>query len=632
MALLENIRHGQCWRQAALIGRLEPTVEKLPDKELRQRATNLRQRRRKGAQLPQLMPEMFALVREASRRTIGIRQYDMQIAGGAALANGSVIEMDTGEGKTFITPLVASLWALDRSGVHVLTANDYLAGRDAGMLRPVYEMLGFSLGVVLADTAMAERARSHAADITYTTVPQLGFDFLRQYFEQSPDTLRTHNMWKFLRSEIDGTTRENRCLRGRHYSIMDESDSVLIDYARTPLSISVQAETQRPPEAYAAARGFALDTMVEQTDYKIDRVKRSLELTEKGKTRTRDLQEEFGYLHMMDSEWEERVREALAAEFLFRRGEHYVVQSNRAVLVDPTSGRLMIGQRLGGESHQALEMKEGLPIQPRQTVAKKITIQSLMRPYEELAGLTGTAWEARGEFRTVYEMNTVRFAPRLACQRVRRPDVFFIESEHRWEAVADDVTREHAKGRPVLVGTCSVDKSRTLSAMLTDRGIDHEVLNAVDHANEAEVIAGAGQRGAVTVATNMAGRGVEIKLGEGVREIGGMHVIGTERHTVARVDRQLAGRTGRRGAPGTAQFFASLEDEVLQALSERKRRRMKRALERANGKATSPTLEHTYGTAQRIFEKRFSQIRRMLLVQDLAQEAADKILFGQQNL
>jgi len=632
MNLTERVRHARCWRLARQVNRLEEDLRHLPDEELSGRVHGLRRRRHEGAELDELMPQMYALVREASRRTIGIRHYDLQVAGGAALAGGQVIELDTGEGKTFIVPLAACLYALDQQGVHVLTANDYLAGRDAGILRPVYNMLGFTVGVVLADTPSQARAQAYEADITYTTVPQMGFDFLRQYFDRSPEALRTQDIWQFMRSEIEATTREERCLRGRYFAVLDEADSILIDYARTPLSLSVEADLQRAPETYAIARAFALDSLQEGSHYTLDRVKRRLELTERGKKKTLELQREYGYLHLMDAEWEERAREALEIELLYKKGEHYVVQRGMAILVDQTSGRLMMGQRLGGERHQAIEAKEGLTVLPRQTVARKVTVQSLIRPYRHLAGLTGTAWEARGEFRSVYSMKTVRFAPRLHSRRVIRPDLFFAEADARWEAVADDVAREHADGRPVLVGTCSVEKSQRLSRMLADRGIDHHVLNAVDHANEAEIIAGAGQRGAVTVATNMAGRGVEIKLAEGVVELGGMHVVGTERHTVGRVDRQLAGRIGRRGAPGTAQFFASAQDQVLQALPERRRNRLRRRIDRLGEPAQSAALEREYSRAQRIYEAHFSQIRKMLLVQDLAHEEADKILFGQQNL
>jgi len=605
----------------------------LADEEFPERFLELRRRRRKGAELAELLPEMCALVREASRRAIGVRQYDVQVAAAIGLSQGRVIEMNTGEGKTFVAPMVACLYALDQRGVHVLTANDYLAGRDARILEPVYAMLGLRVGMVLADTPGRDRARAYGADVTYTTVPQLGFDFLRQYFEQAPDTLRKYDMWQYLRSEIDGGTREKRCLRGRYFAILDEVDSILIDYARSPLSISVEAETQRSPEVYSVARLFATSELTETADYTLDRVRRSIELTDKGKRKISRLQDDYGYLHLMDAEWEERVTEALRAELLMRRGEHYVVQEQKVLLVDQTSGRLLIGQRLGGEAHQALEAKEGLPVRPRQTVAKKITIQALMRPYENLAGMTGTAWEARREFSSVYGMPTVRFAPRLPLRRAQRPDRYYAEADARWRAVVEDIAREHAAGRPVLVGTRSVEKSQRLSEMLTASGVPHEVLNAVDHAREAEIIAQAGQKGSVTVATNMAGRGVEIKLGAGVAELGGMHVVGTERHILLRVDRQLAGRCGRRGQPGSVQFFGTLEDDVFEVLPERRRRALRRRYGGKGAEAIRPgSLQKVVAKAQGMFAARFAQVRRALLVRDLAQEEADKILFGQENL
>jgi preprotein translocase subunit SecA len=629
--LVETVQRRRLWRQIEQVNRLDPQMRTLADEEFPERMLDLRRRRRKGAQLSALLPEMYALVREASRRAIGVRPYDVQVAGALGLAEGRVIEMNTGEGKTFVAPLAACLYALDQRGVHVLTANDYLAGRDARLLEPVYSMLGLKVGMVLADTPARERAGAYRADVTYTTVPQLGFDFLRQYFEQAPDTLRQNDMWQYLHSEIDGTSREKRCLRGRYLAILDEADSILIDYARSPLSISVESEVQRPGEVYARARQFATAVLAERTEFTLDKVRRTVELTDKGKRKIPELNEEYGYLHLMDAEWEERVSEALRAEHLLRSGEHYVVQGGHVLLVDQTSGRLLIGQRLGGEAHQALEAKEGVQILPRQTVAKKITIQSLMRPYENLAGMTGTAWEARCAFAAVYGMRTIRFAPRLPLKRDRRPDRFFAQSDARWEAVAADIAAQHAAGRPILVGTRSVEKSQTLSRMLEEQNVPHRVLNAVDHAEEAEIIAEAGQKGSVTVATNMAGRGVEIKLGDGVADLGGMHVIGAERHTMARVDRQLAGRCGRRGQPGTVQFYGSLEDDMLEALPERRRKRLKRR-HAGSGPIRSADVPRLFDRVQRMFDARFAQMRRALLVQDLAQEEADRILFGQQNL
>lgn len=608
-------------------------MRELETQQLPQRLNQLRERRRGGEELNALAPEAFALVREASRRALDIRQYDVQVAAAAGLAEGNVVEMNTGEGKTFVAPLAACLYALDRRGVHVLTANDYLAGRDAEALRPLYRMLGLSVGVVLADTQGRERLAAYQADVTYTTVRQLGFDFLREYFQQAPDALRQRDMWGYLHSEINDDSREKRCLRGRYYAILDEVDSILIDYARSPLSISVKAEQQRPTEAYRVARDFATSVLEQGRDYTVDDVERKVELTDRGKEKIGGLQTEYGYLQLMDGEWESRLEEALSAQRLYRRGEHYVVRGDQVILVDQTSGRLMLGQRLGGELHQALELKEGVSVKERQKVAKSITVQALIRPYQNLAGMTGTAWEERREFGSVYDMNCVRFEPRIPLQRDEKEDRLFAEADARWEHVADDVERTHQRGQPVLIGVRSVEKSERLSEMLEERDVPHEVLNAVDHEREAEIIANAGRKGAVTVATNMAGRGVEIKLGEGVPELGGMRVIGTERHILGRVDRQLAGRCGRRGQPGHIQFYASVEDDVLQVLSERKRRRARRKIERhGNGPVNARGLSRLIKKAQSEFSSRYARIRKALLARDLAQEETEKILFGQEKL
>ncbi len=631
--LMEMLRRRRCRRDTESAGRLEPQTRELADVALAARMERLRDRRRGGATRRELLPEVFALVREACRRAIGIRQYDVQMVGGAALARGCVVEMATGEGKTFVAPLAAALYALDGRGVHVLTANDYLAGRDAELLAPAYRTLGLSAGAVLADTPAPERERAYAADVTYSTVPQLGFDFLRQYFQQAPDALRRRDLWSYLHSEIKGDSQEQRCLRGRHFAILDEVDSILVDYARRPLSISVQADRQRPEEVYQAARQFALNALQEDRHYDVDRIRRTVELTERGKGEVGRLQSEYSYLRQMASEWEARVEEALSAELLFRRGEHYVLRGGQVILVDQTSGRLMVGQHLGRELHQALETKEGLDPSPRLQAAKSITVQALIRPYRHLAGMTGTAWEERREFHGVYDMPTVRFRPRLPLKRERRPDLLFAASDERWEAVAEDIAGAHAEGQPVLVGCRSVEKSRRLSEMLDQRDVPHEVLNAVDHAREAEIIAGAGQRGAVTVATNMAGRGVEIKLGEGVAELGGMKVVGPERHTTGRVDRQLAGRCGRRGHPGTVQFYGSLEDDVLEVLPRRKRERARRRHSRNGpGPIRSGRVRRLFDTAQRMFADRYARVRKALLARDLAREETEKILFGQENL
>jgi preprotein translocase subunit SecA len=614
------------------VNHLDGPMRDLPDEALMRKYQKLRRRRREGADLSDLLPTAFAIVREACRRTIGIRQYDLQIQAGAALVEGKVVEMKTGEGKTFVAPLAAALLALDPNGVHILTANDYLAGRDAEKLRPAYEMIGLHVGCVLADTPASRREQAYKCDVTYTTVVQLGFDFLRDYFRNDPKTLRQNDIWKFMRSNIDGTTRENRCLRGRHCCILDEVDSLLIDYARRPLSLSVQAENQHPPEVYRVTRNFVLTELTRDRDFEVDEVNRDVELTDEGIERVKSLQNEYSYLNLLSSEWEARVEEAISAELLFEKGVHYVLQNNCVCLVDQSSGRLMSGQRLGGELHQALEAKENVPIQPRQTVAKKITIQSLLRPYKHLAGMTGTAWEARREFQSVYNMKTVRFPPRLEDQTDVREPLLFSDNDARWRAVTDEIETEHAAGRPVLVGTRSVKSSEKLSDMLDQRGISHQLLNAVNEASEAEIIANAGEKGHVTVAAHMAGRGVEIALGDGVKDLGGMHVIATEFHPLHRMDRQLAGRTGRRGQPGSVRFFGCVEDDVFKSLTEREGKRLRALMPDDDRPVDYKEVSSFIEKAQRRFARHFAQVRKKLLSRDLMREEGERILFGQDKL
>jgi len=623
----------RCNKTLERVNALDGRMGKLPDTALREAAMALRGRRRKGSDLDSLAPEMFALVREATRRTINIRQYDIQMRAAAALSRGAVIQMNTGEGKTFVAPPAACLHALDGRGVHVLTANDYLAARDHALLKNVYNLIGFSCAVVLSDSSPADRAAAYRADVTYTTVQQLGFDFLRQYFDESPEGLRTRDMWQFLRSDIDGSSPDTRALRGRHCAILDEVDSILIDYARTPLSMTVEAKTQRPVEAYHIARKLALQVLRDSEDYTLDKGLRKVDLTPQGKRRIGDFQHEYGYLHLMDSDWEEFLQCALMAQYLFRRDEHYVVRSEKVLLVDQTSGRLMLGQRLGGELHQALEVKEGVPIHPRHSIVKKISIQSLIRPYRRLAGMTGTAWESRREFLSVYRMPTIRFATRLPLRRQQRPDLFFCHAEARWERVAADIRSCHNRGQPVLLGTRSVKEARLLSELLEEQNVPHEQLNAVDHAKEAQIIHEAGHKGRVTIAARLAGRGVEIKLAEGVEALGGLRVIGAERHVLRRFDGQLAGRCGRHGDPGSAQFYVTLEDEVFQLLSERRRRwfEKKYGSQSRNG-FHSRELEREVARSQAKFAEHFAAIRKSLLAEELAKDRAESTLFGQGKL
>ena len=631
--LKEILRKRRYRRWNERVNDLEEGMKGLSNEDLPEKMSEFYRRRRKGEDLLDLLPEVFALVREASRRTIDIRQYDVQVRAAEALAEGRVIEMDTGEGKTFVAPLAAVLHALERRGVHVMTANDYLAERDHDILQPVYDSLGLSAGVILADSAPSQRRKAYNADITYTTVRQAGFDYLREYFQQTPEALRRRNMWAYLRSDIDGADPAKRALGGRHFAILDEADKILIDDGRKPLSITVEAETQRPKEVYTRAREFALQKLEKPEDYTVDKVRREIKLTDRGRGKIDRLQDRYGHLHQMFEDWVDRLKEALEAEHFLEEGTDYVVQKDQAVLIEPSSGRLMSGQRLGGELHQALEAKEGLPIRDRRRVAKKVTIQSLIRPYTHVAGMSGTVWEARREFSRIYEMEAVRFEPRKPRQRRWESDFFFVDSEARWQEVVRDIKDTHETGQPVLAATRSVDSSELLSSMLEAEGITHEVLNATDHAREAEILSDAGQKGSVTIAARLAGRGVEIKLGDGVAELGGLRVLGAQKNLVKRMDRQLAGRSARRGQPGSVQFYGSLDDELMRAIPDDRVEGLKKRFgEDGDGPFTHRTLQKTFDRAQQQFQRYFRQVRESLLAQDIAEEETDKMLFGQDKL
>ena len=617
----------------ATVRQLAKEMESLSDRDLRDRVHELKMRRHGGTELDGLLPTMFALVREAARRALDMVHYDVQLIGGMGLHERRVVEMETGEGKTLVAPLAACLFALAGRGVHVLTANDYLAARDAEWMGPLYELLGFRVAPVLCDTAPAQRDQAYQADVTYTTVRQLGFEFLRQCSAVERASLDGSGTWTYLASRLDGRDVADRCLRGRHFAILDEADSVLIDFARSPVTITEHAERQRPAEVYQIARRFALTQMSLGDDFTVDEGRRRLELTDKGKEGTHAIGDAHSQLDLMADEWEERVREALVAERLMTCGREYVVQDGRVEMIDEVTGRLMLGQRLGEEFHQALETKEGVPVQPRQTASKTITVQDLLRPYQHLAGMTGTAWAARAEFRKIYDLTVLRLPPRQLLRRTRRPDRMFRHAEARWDAVTEDICKAHSTGQPILVGTRTVKASEDLSERLQSRGVPHEVLNATRHAEEAAVIAKAGEKGHVTIATNMAGRGVEIPLGEGTAELGGLYVLGTERHEVARLDDQLAGRAGRRGEPGAIQFYASLEDDILKILPERRLKRLQRRYDKAQGNALLPQrVAARFDDAQRRIERHFAEIRQALLKRQEHTQKTRELLYGKKDV
>lgn len=521
------------------IDALGPKMAQLSDDELRQKTEEFKARLEKGETLDDLLVEAFAVVREAAKRVLGMYPYKVQLMGGIALHEGNIAEMKTGEGKTLTATMPVYLNALTGKGVHVVTVNEYLASRDATEMGKLYQFLGLSVGLNLTNMSREEKQAAYNADITYGTNNEFGFDYLRD------------NMVLY---------KEHMVQRPLHYAIIDEVDSILIDEARTPLIISGTA--QKPTKLYIQANAF-VRTLKRDVDYTYDEKTKSVQLTEEGINKA---ERAFGIDNLFDLKHvtlNHHINQALRAHVVMQRDVDYVVEDGKIVIVDPFTGRLMRGRRYSDGLHQAIEAKEGLEIQNESMTLATITFQNYFRMYEKLAGMTGTAKTEEEEFRNIYNMQVIVIPTNKPVIRDDRPDLIYRTMEGKFRAVVEDIAERHAKGQPVLVGTVSIETSELLSSMLTKRGIRHNVLNAKNHAKEAEIIAQAGQKGAVTIATNMAGRGTDIKLGEGVRELGGLAVIGTERHESRRIDNQLRGRSGRQGDPGVSQFYLSLEDELM---------------------------------------------------------------------
>ncbi|MGX1901514.1 protein translocase subunit secA [Thermolongibacillus altinsuensis] len=518
---------------------LGPEMAKLSDEELRKKTDEFKARLEKGETLDDLLVEAFAVVREGAKRVLGLYPYKVQIMGGIVLHEGNIAEMKTGEGKTLTATMPVYLNALTGKGVHVVTVNEYLASRDAHEMGKLYEFLGLTVGLNLSGMSREEKQAAYNADITYGTNNEFGFDYLRD------------NMVLY---------KEHMVQRPLHFAVIDEVDSILIDEARTPLIISGTA--QKSTKLYIQANAF-VRTLKRDVDYTYDEKTKSVQLTEEGINKA---ERAFGIDNLFDLKHvtlNHHINQALRAHVVMQRDVDYVVENGKVVIVDPFTGRLMHGRRYSDGLHQAIEAKEGLEIQNESMTLATITFQNYFRMYEKLAGMTGTAKTEEEEFRNIYNMEVVVIPTNKPVIREDRPDLIYRTMEGKFRAVVEDIAQRHAKGQPVLVGTVSIETSELLSKMLTKRGIRHNVLNAKNHAKEAEIIAQAGQKGAVTIATNMAGRGTDIKLGEGVRELGGLAVIGTERHESRRIDNQLRGRAGRQGDPGVSQFYLSLEDELM---------------------------------------------------------------------
>jgi len=555
-------RRARWLRRAERIIEIQKTYTQQSDTELRASAESLRAVFRLNRDAADDLDHAFALVSEVAHRQLGLKPYREQIAGALALYHGSVAEMATGEGKTLTATLPATVFAWRGRGCHVITVNDYLAKRDAQTMQPIYACCGLNVGAIQETDTPEQRRVAYHADVTYCTNKQVTADFLRDRLLLG----RSRSLTNVLLDKLSGepTRRVDRLvMRGLEYAIVDEADSVLIDEAVTPLIISGEGPNAESTAAYQQAAKLVRQFEFEQ-HYRIDHRYREVHLTEAGRRLLDELREPLGGVWTGRRRSEELVNQALVARELYTPGKQYIVRDGKVVIVDEFTGRLMPDRTWRAGLHQAVEAKEQLEVQPLKATLARISFQNFFRLYRTLSGMTGTAAEARRELWQIYRLPVVRIPTHRRCIRKVLRDRVYPTAERRWAAVVDEVRRVHQTGRPVLIGTRSVQASEHLSELLTAVELDHRVLNAVHHEQEAEIIAEAGGRGRITLATNMAGRGTDIELGDGVAELGGLHVIATERHESGRVDRQLFGRAARQGDPGSAIAMISHEDELLQ--------------------------------------------------------------------
>ncbi|GAB6100076.1 preprotein translocase subunit SecA [Halanaerocella petrolearia] len=575
------------------VNKFEPEVSKLTDEELKDKTDGFKERLKSGETVDDILPEAFAVVREASQRTTGMRHYDVQVLGGIVLHQGKIAEMKTGEGKTLAATLPAYLNALADKNVHIITVNDYLAERDSEWMGQIYQFLGLEVGVVLEDMGTEERKEAYQADILYGTNNQFGFDYLR-------DNMATESE-ELVQGDLG-------------FAILDEVDSILIDEARTPLIISGPA--QESPQLYYKFAKIANRLQIDK-HYEVDEKKQSVILTDEGIDKVEDIlkiDNIYDNQHMDELHY---INQALKAKELMQRDEDYIVQQGEVHIVDEFTGRLMSGRRFGEGLHQAIEAKEGVKIQRETQTLASITFQNFFRMYGKLSGMTGTAATEEEEFEEIYDLDVVVVPTNEPVIREDLPDVVYKTEDAKFRAVVRDIKEKNQKGQPVLVGTVSIENSEKLSRLLRKENIPHEVLNAKQHEREAEIIKRAGQKGSVTIATNMAGRGTDIVLGEGVVELGGLHVIGTERHESRRIDNQLRGRSGRQGDPGSSRFYVSLEDDLMRLFGSDKISGVMETL----GVDEDQPIEHkliskSLGNAQKKVESRNFEIRKNILEYD----------------
>ena len=575
------------------ISALEPGVEKLSDEELRAKTGEFRERLENGETLEGILPEAFAVVREASRRTLGMRPFDVQVMGGIVLHQGKISEMKTGEGKTLAATMPVYLNALSGKGAHVVTVNDYLARRDAQWMGEVYEFLGLTVGLVQDGMGFDERKTAYGSDITYGTNAQFGFDYLRDNIATSTEHL------------VQGDL---------NYAIVDEVDSILIDEARTPLIISGMPESAADTYYRFAA---IIPRLKAGEDFEVEEKKRQVAPTESG---VEKVEKALGIENLYDdvnTNLVNHLNQALRARTLFHKNVEYLVRDGQVFIVDEFTGRVLEGRRYSEGLHQAIEAKEGVQIREENQTVATITIQNFFRQYDKLAGMTGTAATEADEFMHIYKMEVASVPTNKPMVRDDRDDMVYKSKKSKYASVVEDIVERHEEGQPVLVGTVSVEVSEHISSLLKRRGVPHNVLNAKQHEREAETILEAGERGAVTIATNMAGRGTDIKLGEGVADVGGLYVLGTERHESRRIDNQLRGRSGRQGDSGLSRFYLSFEDDLLRRFGGQ---RMQNVIDRIGLEEDVPIeagmISGSVRRAQEQVESQNFQIRKRILEYD----------------
>ena len=591
------------------INGLEPSLLSLSDTSLRAKTQEFKDRLAKGETLDDILPEAFAVVREASKRVLGMRHFDVQMIGGIVLHRGNIAEMRTGEGKTLVATLPVYLNALSGKGVHVVTVNDYLAKRDSEWMGRLYNFLGMSTGLIVAGLDYDQRKQSYGADITYGTNNEFGFDYLR-------DNMVVH--------------ADQMVQRPLNYAIVDEVDSILIDEARTPLIISGPGE--RSTERYYEL-AKVVPHLVKDEDYTIDEKQKTIAPTEEGIAKVEKMLHIENLYDSSNLELNHLLSASLRAYAMMERDKDYVVKDGEVVIVDEFTGRLMFGRRYSDGLHQAIEAKEGLRVERESQTLASITFQNYFRMYEKLSGMTGTAKTEEQEFNNIYGLEVYEIPPNKVLARVDMPDLIFKTKDAKYRAVVRDVVERHKTGQPILVGTTSITQSEMLSDKLTKAGVPHNVLNAKHHEQEAEIVANAGQRGMVTIATNMAGRGTDISLGEGVAELGGLHILGTERHESRRIDNQLRGRSGRQGDNGSSQFFLSLEDDLMRIFGADNIAGMMDKL----GMEEDEPIEHSLITksierAQKKVENHNFNIRKYILEYDDVMNQQREVLYGQRRL